>query len=180
MILEMEVNTESFTRALVGYSRAVREAAYEATVECMAHIVGKIRDRVESSSPAGKWWVIKGYPGHKYSPPGARASAPGQPPAVITGELLESLTYNVRFSPGQVWVLGSIEAGVIYARILEYGGMAGWGYIAPRPYVEPVIYNRMVLQECSNIFSEELKSAGFGKYVISKGKKVTTRPTKKV
>lgn len=178
MNIEMKVNTESFTRNLVGYNRKVRQAAVEATEEGMEFIIGSIIDRIRSSEPSGKWWVVKRYPGHKYKPPGARASAPGQPPADLTGELIDSFSYEIKYSPGQVWVMATLHNSTIYSSVLEYGGDVGWGYVAPRPYIAPVIYNRKVLQECSNIFSRNLIEAGLSKYTISAPRKVLVRPKK--
>lgn len=59
------------------------------------------------------------------------ASAPGQAPANLTGELRRSIKYSL---------LGKVDIAfgstVPYGRILEKGGINGRGhYIAPRPYL---------------------------------------------
>jgi hypothetical protein len=67
------------------------------------------------------------------------ASAPGEPPAVLFGQLYRSITH----SPAEWdrWTVAAwIGTNVEYAMILEYGGIAGNGArILPRPYLEPTV-----------------------------------------
>jgi len=58
-------------------------------------------------------------------------SAPGQPPAVQTGNLFRS----IRSVPGVGSVEREVEAGAEYAGFLEYGTSR----MAPRPFMEPAI-----------------------------------------
>lgn len=64
-----------------------------------------------------------------------QASAPGEPPAVLTGALRQSITHD-----GPTWqgdeVSGEVGTQLPYAAILEFGGMT-WngGRILPRPYM---------------------------------------------
>jgi hypothetical protein len=78
------------------------------------------------------------------------ASAPGEPPAVLYGNLRNSVGFSK-----PVWNGNTLEAEVgiglgvnatadrtaaSYAALLEFGGMTGRGhrsYVAPRPYIEP-------------------------------------------
>lgn len=68
-------------------------------------------------------------------------SAPGEPPALITGSLKRSV-----YSKGAVGKAGRYAAKVgprtVYARIQELGGHAGKNhrsYLPPRPYVKPAL-----------------------------------------
>jgi phage gpG-like protein len=70
-----------------------------------------------------------------------QASAPGQPPAVDTGRLRNSITHA-----GPTWQGDSVEAevgtNVEYAAVLEYGGTTGKGgrvRLAPRPFMRPAL-----------------------------------------
>lgn len=64
-----------------------------------------------------------------------RASAPGEPPARLTGALLASISEpDVRHEPGAL--VGQIVIAAPYAGYLE----RGTGRIAPRPFVKPAIH----------------------------------------
>lgn len=66
-----------------------------------------------------------------------RASAPGEPPAVLTGNLKNSI-YTMREGKHR-WVVG---VGTAYAARLEFGGTDKNGvYIAPRPYLRPAVFS---------------------------------------
>ena len=60
-----------------------------------------------------------------------QASAPGQPPATDTGQLVRSITMSVEGTDGEV--VGVIRASAPYAAMLEFGTTN----IAPRPYMQP-------------------------------------------
>ena len=60
-----------------------------------------------------------------------QASAPGQPPATDTGQLVRSIQWNVEGTEGEV--VGVIRASAPYAAMLEFGT----SNIAPRPYMQP-------------------------------------------
>jgi HK97 gp10 family phage protein len=60
-----------------------------------------------------------------------QASAPGQPPATDTGQLVRSITMSVEGTEGEV--VGVIRASAPYAAMLEFGT----SNIAPRPYMQP-------------------------------------------
>lgn len=65
-----------------------------------------------------------------------RASAPGNPPAVDTGRLRSSITYEIE---RQFLVfVAKVGTDIEYAKILEFGGHTGRGhatFIAARPYM---------------------------------------------
>jgi phage gpG-like protein len=75
-------------------------------------------------------------------PPGTPTpSAPGQPPALITGDLAGSVAHH-----GPTGAAGRYEvvvgATTVYARIQELGGRTGAGHrtvLPPRPYLHPAL-----------------------------------------
>lgn len=89
---------------------------------------GKVKKKL-SARPArtGRIYIIKGRP--------HQASAPGEPPAPITGKLRQSITHtDVQWDGDQA----SAEVGSSdpKARILEFGGVTSKGIrILPRPFI---------------------------------------------
>lgn len=69
-------------------------------------------------------------------------SSPGQPPSLVTGNLMRSIA--VRGPTGGLGVWGaSIGPTAIYGRIQELGGMTGRHHathLPPRPYVDPAAH----------------------------------------
>jgi phage gpG-like protein len=64
-------------------------------------------------------------------------SAPGTPPARVSGRLAGSVTASPASGGGGVWTAHSGPHGVIYEAIQNYGGVAGRNHTAhlpPRPY----------------------------------------------
>ena len=63
-----------------------------------------------------------------------QASSPGEAPATDTGKLRQSITHD-----GPTWeedeVSGEVGTSLVYAAILEYGGIANGARILPRPYM---------------------------------------------
>lgn len=59
-----------------------------------------------------------------------QASAPGEPPATDTGNLVDSVGSRM-IGPTE----GEVTVGAEYAAILELGGV----YLAPRPYFAPAV-----------------------------------------
>lgn len=75
--------------------------------------------------------------GRRKNPPRHQASAPGEPPAVLFGQLRQSIHHSAPKWEG--WTV-STEVGTNrpQARRLEWGGVDARGIrIAPRPYMEP-------------------------------------------
>jgi len=64
-----------------------------------------------------------------------RASAPGQPPAIDTGRLINSIMFRQ-----ETPLTATVSSNAIYAARLEYGGGDSRGvYIAPRPSWRPAV-----------------------------------------
>jgi phage gpG-like protein len=64
-------------------------------------------------------------------------SAPGTPPARISGRLGGSVTASPATGGGGVWRAHSGPHGVVYAAIQQHGGVAGrnhTSHLPPRPY----------------------------------------------
>jgi phage gpG-like protein len=64
-------------------------------------------------------------------------SAPGTPPARVSGRLAGSVTASPASGGGGVWTAHSGPHGVVYAAIQNYGGVAGRhhsAHLPPRPY----------------------------------------------
>jgi phage gpG-like protein len=66
-----------------------------------------------------------------------QASAPGEPPALLDGDLRKSITHD-----GPTWsgdeISGEVGSSLEKAALLEFGGMTGRGHltrILPRPYM---------------------------------------------
>lgn len=77
-------------------------------------------------------------------PPGTPTpSAPGEPPALISGALRRSIkTRRTKHGPTQYE--GRVGPTIVYARIQELGGVTGAGYrtrLPPRPYFRPASDN---------------------------------------
>jgi len=88
---------------------------------------------------------------------GPPASKPGEPPRIDTGDLIDSIRYNVMKSPGRSSTTGRfmsapvgggahkvvISANAPYAMTLEFGkkGKGRGQTMAPRPYFRPTFHN---------------------------------------
>lgn len=67
-------------------------------------------------------------------------SAPGEPPAMITGRLKASVTVEPTRAVGSTRFEARVGPTAVYARIQELGGTAGHGAQLPaRPYVRPAL-----------------------------------------
>lgn len=67
-------------------------------------------------------------------------SLPGNPPAPDTGNLRESIRYEVHNDDGKVYgIVGSTQKKPDYGLYLEYG--TSDGRIAPRPWLRPAMRN---------------------------------------
>lgn len=71
-------------------------------------------------------------------PPGTPTpSAPGSPPALISGALRRSITVTDPTRIGDAWTV-TVGPTIVYGRIQELGGTAGRGsQLPPRPYLAP-------------------------------------------
>lgn len=96
-----------------------------------------------------------------------KASAPGQPPAVDTGNLRRSWQVgfsNPREEKGEKRYLLRVGSNAKYARRMEFGG----GSIAARPYVRPAI--EMVRPKARGIIVDAIR-AELAKFVRARGGK---------
>lgn len=80
-----------------------------------------------------------------------RASAPGDPPAVDTGALRNSINYEVQW--GGKHVVGTNSE---YAAPLEFGATTKRGRILPRPFMRPALAD--VKKEMGEVAVSALKS----------------------
>jgi Bacteriophage protein of unknown function (DUF646). len=85
-----------------------------------------------------------------------RASAPGEPPATLTGRLRQSITHSEIQSDGEnVWI--NVGTDVPYGKILEFGGVTSDGIrILPRPYMAATFLREE--DRISKILEEATKS----------------------
>lgn len=79
----------------------------------------------------------------RHAPGTPTPSRPGEPPALISGLLRNSVTHQPPVPEGfGKWEVQVAPEGVVYARIQELGGFAGRGdmtYIPARPYMRPAV-----------------------------------------
>jgi hypothetical protein len=81
-------------------------------------------------------------------------SAPGEPPAMISGELAASIVPGEPFGDGGTF---GIEIGptAVYSRIQELGGLCGKNYrtsLPPRPYLGPAA--ELATDDIGDVFAE--------------------------
>lgn len=107
---------------------AVRAVALAALEQDVARRAQRMRnDIVETLSRPGQGRTYR--TGNRTAPHRThQASAPGDPPAVNTGRLRQSIT-ALKISPGH-WRVGT---NVEYAIVLEFGSRR----MAPRPFMRP-------------------------------------------
>lgn len=105
----------------------------EATVERVAmYFTGEVQKTL-SGRRSGKPYRI-GKRGRTHI-----ASAPGEPPAVLTGRLRQSIGWSEPKWEGDT-VSSEVGTNVVYARRLEFGGIDSRGVkIEARPYWAPTI-----------------------------------------
>lgn len=79
-----------------------------------------------------------------------KASAPGEPPAVLSGRLYNSIKLNINYNIHK----GVILSDTPYADLLEQGGVNENGYyVAPRPFIQ------ITVEKCI----EDLLQNGYGR-----------------
>lgn len=117
-------HVRSFEKTVLDQARAVAHSVVRRAAMEYVHIVQNL---MRTSPATGRVYVINGKP--------HRASAPGEPPAVLTGELVKSATYEVVDTPqGPMAMAGSgLETG--RAGWLEFGTTS----ILPRPAWRPAL-----------------------------------------
>jgi phage gpG-like protein len=106
----------------------LRPSAERAVVKAANHFVNAVKRKL-TGSRSGRIYRI-GKRGRTH-----QASAPGEAPAVLYGTLRNSITAGDPEWTGDNVVV-KVGTNVVYAAILEYGGVtANGGRILPRPYM---------------------------------------------
>lgn len=86
-----------------------------------------------------------------------QASAPGEPPALLSGALRQSITHTMPSWDQDNKVSADVGTSLVYAAILEWGGIAGNGArILPRPYIEATFFEMQ--DELEAILAEAIES----------------------
>ena len=155
--LHFEIDTGDFLRNLVGQFRAMRDASLAAMEESADSMVQMIKDNLSNSTPGGRIYYFRTSRGasEKHFPLTTKktkfgthiASAGGQPPARLSGDLIESISHRTFFSHGHTRVISEIYSNLAYAYYLEYGAVVGGhggfpqSYMEPRPFMAPIIFS---------------------------------------
>lgn len=106
---------------------ALRKPTERAIMKTMLYYEGKVKKKlIAVPARSGRIYVINGRP--------HQASAPGEPPAPLTGKLRQSITHSdVRWDGDQAF--GEVGSSDPKASRLEFGGVDSRGIrILPRPY----------------------------------------------
>jgi hypothetical protein len=150
----------------------MRDASLYAIDESADVFIEEMQKRIEESSPSGREYYHSGDFRLTEKPIEGGflhiASAEGEPPAQLSGELLKSFAKNTFFSAGHTRIISHIEnyarsaKGRPYPLYLEYGtAKTGWGGpIAPRPFMEPVMYDSGVAHKMLLRVRAAMKRAG--------------------
>lgn len=126
---------------------AMRKEAEIKVTAAGALFAGEIKRTLSGPRHGRVYYIPSQARGRRKHPTTYTASAPGEAPAVMLGNLRNSIgftppvwegwTVSVSVGPG----LGLTSSGVnvgSYAKILEWGGVTSKGVrILPRPYIEP-------------------------------------------
>jgi len=151
--LTFKIDTSRYVKNLVGQFRSMRDASLFAIDESADEFIDEMKKRISDSSPGGREYHFRFASGYQLSRWGPTkkgagrdphiASAPGEPPAILSGHLIDSFTKRTFFSKGHTRIISYIENHAKYALYLEYGTTStGWGGpIAPRPFMAPVIFD---------------------------------------
>lgn len=161
---ELELTAKELKRLRRPTERAIRKAQLLFEMEVKKTLVGKRTGRIYFLGSRARKRQRKGRKigrdaGGRFIRFGSyQASAPGEPPAAVTGSFRRSITHGP-----VVWendtASGVVGTADVRARIFEYGGVTGAGHhvrILPRPYMAPTflrIHDALV-----NILAEATQS----------------------
>jgi hypothetical protein len=157
-----------FKGNLIGQFRAMRDAAFFAIDESADIAIDEMKKRIEESDPTGRTYWHRGDFKLSEKPMSGGiqhiASARGQPPAILSGELLNSFSKRTMFSRGHTRIIAYIENHAKQAEWMEYGTpRTGWGKgIDPRPFMAPVMYDPEILHRMLMRVRRVMKAAGQG------------------
>jgi hypothetical protein len=134
---KVEYEDEGWNDLIVELEFASIEAAKIAVNSAVEHLRNAVIDKL-SGQRSGKIYRV---PKQKRF---YQASAPGEPPAVMRGKLIQNIGFT-RAVAEQGEVRGSVGVDlkvIPYAQRLEFGGFStnkhgGSVYVAPRPYLRP-------------------------------------------
>jgi phage gpG-like protein len=108
----------------------LRPRAAQAVERSVIHLTGEVQRTLAGKRTGRSYKVSKTGRLHI-------ASAPGEPPAVLTGRLRQSIAFTAPEWEGNT-VSARVGTNVAYARRLEYGGIDSRGVkIDARPYWAP-------------------------------------------
>lgn len=103
----------------------------------------KVRSDIQDSMAKTERNMEKSYYTHNEKIP-HHPSLPGNPPARDTGNLSNSIRYEVYAQPGSPYgVVGTTQQDPPYGEYMEYGtSKGGWGGkgVAPRPWLRPAMH----------------------------------------
>ena len=126
-----------FTRNLEQVVKKIDDMAAQRMSEACLHVQNKTKEKL-SGSRTGRTYLIPGT-NRTYT-----ASAPGEPPAVATGQLRSSIKYRI---VGDMKVTGEVGSELKKAVELEFGTKR----IKPRPFLRPTFQEE--LSTIKNILS---------------------------
>lgn len=170
--LRFDIHTGEYIRNLVGQYRAMKYAALEAISQGAEMMIRRMQDYIRSTSPSGRiyWYRTSLGSAQKHFPLTTKptkygthiASAPGDPPAELSGDLLNSLEYRAFLSRGHTRIVAEIYSNVAYAYYLEFGTIrTGFGGpIFPRPFMSVVLFDVSANVEMMHIVREYMEMAG--------------------
>lgn len=160
---------EQITRKFAGLSivpqKAIRHAFYDLGKELVKDAVKLINTKPKHGRTYRK---SIGIGGRRRAPYNHVASAPGEAPAVITGELRKSVNFTVHGSNQMQFGVDLTKGNAPYGMFLEYANMlsmSGWGSmnIAPRPFISesyyrnrrkfPIRFNNEIMAEVGKVMS---------------------------
>lgn len=129
-----------FTRNLDQVVKKIDDMAAQRMTEACLHVQNKTKEKL-SGSRTGRTYRVPGT-NRTYT-----ASAPGEPPAVMTGQLRSSIKYRI---VGELRVLrGEVGSKLKKAPMLEFGTRK----MAARPFLRPTFQEE--LPEIKNILSRK-------------------------
>jgi len=124
------------------YLKNIAPHVEEETTKAIELCCQKVRSDIQESMAKTERNMDKSYYTHNKTIP-HHPSLPGNPPARDTGNLSNSIRYEVYAEPGSPYgVVGTTQKDPPYGQYLEYGtSKGGWGGkgIAPRPWLRPAM-----------------------------------------
>jgi len=162
-------DAEKLSMRLVGMSLVPKRAARKAFYDIGKDLVKTAVALIDKKPKHGRVYRLTiGLGGRRRPLYNHFASAPGEAPAVITGELRESVNFTVHGSNKLQFGVDLTRGNAPYGKFLEYANlisMTGWGSknIAPRPFISasyeqnkkqfPIRFHNEIMTEIGKIMS---------------------------